>query len=154
MERHPEGGWFREIYRSEVVAAKSTLPEGFSGSRNFSTSIYYLLEKGDLSVFHRIKSDEIWHFYTGTSAMEILWVENGQLVKSYVGNDFEKGEQFQVIVPKNLWFAAQLVNKDGFALVGCTVSPGFYFEDFEMADERLLNEFPSLAKEINMLLKK
>jgi len=154
MERHPEGGWFCEIYRSEEVALKSNLQEGFSGDRNFSTSIYFLLEGEDVSVFHRIKSDEIWHFYTGTSALEILWVEKGQLVKRYVGNDFEKGEQFQVIVPKNLWFAAQLVNKDGFALVGCTVSPGFYFEDFEMADERLLNEFPNLAKEIQMLVKK
>jgi predicted cupin superfamily sugar epimerase len=153
LQRHPEGGWFREIYRSEEIALKECLPGGFSGDRNFSTSIYYLLEGDDFSAFHRIKSDEIWHFYAGSSAIEIWSVQNGRLIKQRVGNNPESGEQFQFVVPKNTWFAARLANNRGFALAGCTVSPGFYFEDFEMADKSLLSEFPAFADEIKMLVK-
>lgn len=153
LDKHPEGGWFKEIYRSEEMALKDALPEDFSGSRNFSTSIYYLLEGNDFSSFHRIKSDEIWHYYDGNSAIEILLVQNGKLKKHYCGNNPDKNEQLQVIVPKNTWFAARLSNKKGFALVGCTVSPGFHFEDFEMAGKELMKEFPNLASEINGLIR-
>ena len=69
FEKHPEGGWFKEVYRSEEVIPKKSLPEYFPGSRNISTSIYYLLEGDDFSAFHRIKSDEIWHYYEGNSAI-------------------------------------------------------------------------------------
>ncbi|MCG6189558.1 cupin domain-containing protein [Maribellus maritimus] len=153
LQKHPEGGWFREIYRSEEVAEKVSLPDSFSGERNFSTSIYYLLEGNDFSAFHRIKSDEIWHFYAGTSAVEIWMLINGELVKQRVGNQLEAGDVFQFVVPKNTWFAARLLNAEGFALVGCTVSPGFYFGDFELADKKLVTEFSDLAEEIRFLIK-
>ena len=81
LQKHPEGGWFKEIYRSGDVVPESGLPENFKGVRNFSTSIYFLLEGGDFSAFHRIKSDEIWHYYGGTSAIEILSLERGNLIK-------------------------------------------------------------------------
>ena len=148
LQKHPEGGWFKEVYRSEDIAPFEGLPERFNGSRNFSTSIYFLLEKKEISSLHRIKSDELWHFYTGTSAIEILSIENGKLRKQLVGPAIEKGEQFQTTIPQNTWFGARLTNPNGFALVGCTVSPGFDFDDFEMTDENLLKQFPELKDEL------
>jgi len=74
LHKHPEGGWFREIYRADEMIPKNSLPEYFTGERNVSTSIYYLLEGKDISTFHRIKSDEIWHYYAGNSAIEIMTV--------------------------------------------------------------------------------
>lgn len=153
LEKHPEGGWFREIYLSDDIVPQTGLPSSFRGERSFATSIYYLLEGTDFSAFHRLKSDEIWHYYAGTSAIEILSLEKGKLKKYLVGNDPEKGETFQVIVPKNTWFAAHLANSEGYALAGCTVSPGFHFEDFELADSRLLKEYPDLRDEIDSLLR-
>lgn len=154
LQKHPEGGWYKEIYRSEDKIGEHALPNNFNGERNFSTSIYYLLEGEDFSSFHRIKSDELWHFYTGSSGVEILWVENGNLIKKMLGCNIDKGEEFQHVIPKNKWFAARLISANGFALVGCTVSPGFYFEDFELADERLLSEFPDICTEIEGLIRK
>ena len=152
LNKHPEGGWFTEIYRSEEIALKQALPDGFSGERNFSTSIYYLLEGGDFSAFHRIKSDEIWHFYAGNSAVEILSIENGKIKRQYCGNSAGENQFFQVVVHKNTWFAARLQNTKGYALVGCTVSPGFHFEDFEMGNrEELINLFPEHKSIINDL---
>lgn len=153
LEKHPEGGWYREIYLSEDIVPQTGLPSSFRGERSFATSIYYLLEGTDFSAFHRIKSDEIWHYYAGTSAIEIFSLEKGKLKKYLVGDDPESGQTFQVIIPKNTWFAARLVNREGYALAGCTVSPGFHFEDFELADGRLLKEFPDLKDEIVPLLK-
>lgn len=152
LQKHPEGGWFREIYRSDDVIPKDALPAEFSGDRNISTSIYYLLEGEDRSAFHRIKSDEIWHFYTGSSSVEIWILKDKKLIKKRVGNDMETGDEFQVVVPKNTWFAAHLTNKNGYALVGCTVSPGFHFDDFEMNNEEILAEYPHLTNEIREML--
>ena len=149
LEKHPEGGWFKEIYRSDEKIGNEGLPERFGAARNISTSIYYLLEKNQKSNFHRIKSDELWHFYTGNSAVEILLIIDGQIRKLSVGPDFNKGEHFQLVVPANTWFAAHLKNKDGYALTGCTVAPGFDFNDFELADrDALLTDFPGLKDEI------
>ncbi len=148
MEKHPEGGWFKEIYRSLDVIPEKALSANFKGSRNCSTSIYYLLEKEDFSSFHRIKSDEIWHYYAGNSPVEIISIEQGKIKKQLLGNDPDLNQNLQVIIPKNTWFAARLVNKQGFALAGCTVSPGFHFDDFELAGTMLLDEFPQLEKQI------
>lgn len=149
LQKHPEGGWFKEVYRAEDVVPESGLPFNFSGERNFSTSIYFLLNQEEFSTFHRIKSDELWHYYAGTSAIEILTIEGKELKKVFVGNEIEKNQHFQLVIPKNTWFAAHLVNKSGFALVGCTVSPGFHFEDFEMADNNLLAQFPHIREKIS-----
>lgn len=153
LQKHPEGGWFKEIYRSDEVILADALPTGFSGSRSISTSIYYLLEGEDFSAFHRIKSDEIWHFYTGTSAIGIISVEEGKIKKQLLGDHPHENRCFQIVVPKNTWFAARLVNKQGFALAGCTVSPGFHFDDFEMANQELIEQFPELEKEIVGLIR-
>lgn len=152
LQKHPEGGWFKEVYRSDEIIPQLSLDEPFTGDRNVSTSIYYLLECDDFSAFHRIKSDELWHFYTGTSAIEILWIKEGELMKSKVGSNFEEGERFQEVIPKDTWFAARLRNKTGFALLGCTVAPGFHFNDFELADGSLADEFPRLKTDILELI--
>lgn len=154
LQKHPEGGWFKEVYRSEEKIIAGALPKEIKGDRNICTSIYYLLSGEDFSAFHRIKSDEIWHFYTGTSALEITWIDKGELKKEKLGNQPVLGQSFQVVIPKNCWFAAQLVDKSGFVLVGCTVAPGFDFKDFEMADDSLLETFPHLAGEIEILIRK
>jgi len=148
LQKHPEGGYFREIYLSDDIVPQIGLPDNFRGERSFATSIYYLLEGNDFSAFHRIKSDEIWHYYAGSSAIEIVSLVQGKIKKYLVGNDPDHGEIFQVIVPKNTWFAARLQNQEGYALAGCTVSPRFHFDDFEMADKKLIDEFPELADEI------
>lgn len=153
LQKHPEGGWFKEIYRSNEVIPASVLTTGFSGSRSISTSIYYLLKGEDFSALHRIKSDEIWHFYAGTSAIEIISIEEGKIRKQFLGDNPQVNQCFQIVVSKNTWFAARLVNKDGFTLVGCTVSPGFHFDDFEMSNQELIRQFPELEKEILDLIR-
>lgn len=149
LQKHPEGGWYREVYRSDDLTGFKDLQIGSVVERSFSTSIYYMLTGNDFSAFHRIKSDEIWHHYYSTSAVEILIPERDYVKRIILGADLAKGHHFQYVVPKNKWFAAHLLNTEGFALVGCTVSPGFHFEDFELADERLINEFPALEAEIS-----
>jgi predicted cupin superfamily sugar epimerase len=149
LQPHPEGGWFRETYRSDESFSKEHLSELYSGDRNFSTQIYYLLEHNDQSFFHRLKSDEFWHFYTGGSAAEIILLSEHGMKRLLVGSDPEKGESYQVLIPKNTWFAAHLCNKSSYALVGCTVSPGFDFDDFEMGSRSdLLKDFPEHEKVI------
>lgn len=151
--KHPEGGWFKEIYRSDEVIPASALPTGFSGSRSISTSIYYLLEGEDFSSFHRIKSDELWHYYTGTSAIEIISIEEAKIRKQILGDKPHENQWFQVVVPKDTWFAARLINQNGYALAGCTVSPGFHYDDFEMANQKLIGQFPELEKDILDLIR-
>ena len=153
LEKHPEGGWFKEVYRSVGTVSGEYLQESFSGPRNISTSIYYLLEGNDFSSFHRIKSDEIWHYYSGNSSIEIISIENGEIKKQILGNQAEANQRFQVVVPKNTWFAARLTDTKGYALAGCTVSPGFHFDDFVLAGNELLEEYPQLKDKIAGLIR-
>lgn len=150
---HPEGGYFREVHRSSEVLPREGLPPRFAGPRNFVTSIYYLLEGEDFSSFHRIQSDELWHFYAGPSSLEVhILAEGGDLEKLLIGPDPDLGESFIGVVPARNWFAARCTDTSGFALAGCTVAPGFDFQDFEMADrDTLLKEFPNHAGVITAL---
>ncbi|VVD96827.1 cupin [Pandoraea iniqua] len=138
LRPHPEGGHYRETYRASDTVAAQALPPGFSGARNISTAIFYLLEAGDFSAFHRIRSDEIWHFHLGGT----LWIHEidpaGKLTTTCLGADVVNGEQLQHVVPAGHWFAAQPAPSTSYSLVGCTVAPGFAFEDFEMADPATL----------------
>jgi predicted cupin superfamily sugar epimerase len=138
---HPEGGYYRETYRSEGGIPAQTLPPPFKGERAYSTAIYFLLEEGNFSAFHRIASDEIWHFYAGDELQVYVIRESGELETIRLGNDPEKGQLFQHVVPAGLWFASRV--EKGFALAGCTVAPGFDFTDFEMAERTdLLRKYP------------
>ena len=131
---HPEGGWYKQTYKSNEQIAAETLPKRFGASRFFSTAIYFLLEKGNFSAFHRIKSDECWHFYAGDPLLVHIIEQNGDLKVISLGSDHEKGQSFQHVVPANCWFASRPAPESEYCFVGCTVSPGFEFEDFELAD--------------------
>ncbi len=138
---HPEGGYYKETYRSAEQVNKECLPEGFEGPRSLSTAIYFLLTKGNFSAFHRILSDECWHFYQGASLHVYVISPDGKLEIIRLGNDPFAGEVFQAIVPAGCWFASE--STGDFSLVGCTVSPGFDFRDFELAfADELTNLYP------------
>lgn len=142
---HPEGGFFKETYRASDLIPPGTFGARFEGHRNASTGIYYLLEAGDFSAFHRIRSDEMWHFYAGgTLELHMLHEGRHQLVR--IGRKVHEGEVLQYVVPAGAWFAAIPVAGGAYSLLGCTVSPGFDFADFEMADRAVLaREFPTCA---------
>jgi predicted cupin superfamily sugar epimerase len=138
LQPHPEGGFYRETYRSEGRIAASALPSSFGGDRHFATAIYYLLGPGDFSAFHRIRSDETWHFYKGSGLVIHVLSEDGSYARIRLGDRADLGEVFQATVKAGCWFASEPASAEGFALVGCTVSPGFDFRDFEMADAETL----------------
>lgn len=152
MLKHPEGGYYREMYRSPVTVNKDQLPPGFHGNRNVCTAIYFLLEKNQFSAFHRIASDEIWHFYSG-DGLSVYEIEtNGTLIEHKLGSNAEAGDVFQTVVKGGHWFGSRVSNGNGYALVGCTVSPGFDFEDFELAERKSLTEqFPRHEELIKQL---
>lgn len=143
LKAHPEGGWFKETYRSHESIAAPALPERFGGERNFATAIYFLLEQGNFSAFHKIKSDECWHFYEGGALQVYVLYDDGKMKIIKLGNDVMNGEVFQYVVPANCWFASRPALESKFCFVGCTVSPGFDFADFEMAKaEELIGLYP------------
>lgn len=152
LARHPEGGWFRESYRSSGTIPASALPRRFGGDRSYCTSIYFLLEKGDVSAFHRIRSDELWHFHAGAGLTIHVFSPTGGYRTLLVGGDPGAGESFQAVVPAGSWFGAEVTGDGEFSLVGCTVAPGFDFADFELADrETLLGLFPARGELIRRL---
>ena len=152
LQPHPEGGWFSQTYKSKETIAAPALPARFEDDRVFSTAIYFLLEQGNFSAFHRIKSDECWHFYTG-DALEIFIISQDDiLTRTTLGKDFEKGQKFQFVVPANCWFASRPATGSMYCFVGCTVSPGFEFDDFELADADILSSvYPQHAELIRSL---
>jgi hypothetical protein len=144
LEPHPEGGYFRETYRAAGSIPNSALPGNFrGGDRNYSTAIYFLLQSGQISALHRIQSDEVWHFYTGSGLTVVVISEDGSRQDLQLGSDLTQGQQFQAWVPAGVWFGAFLTVLDSYALVGCTVAPGFDFRDFDMGQrDQLLAAFP------------
>ncbi|MEK6154104.1 cupin domain-containing protein [Flavobacteriaceae bacterium 3-367] len=138
---HPEGGYFRETYRSK--GATTVADFGKNAQRNFATCIYFLLTSDMFSAFHRIRQDEIWHFYEGTPIELHIISNTGKHSEVIIGNDLAQGHRPQFVVPAEYWFAARTLDGGAYALVGCTVSPGFDFADFELPErEVLLAEFP------------
>ena len=152
LQAHPEGGHYLQTYCSREMIEKEALPDRFKGSRFFSTAIYFLLEGEQFSAFHRIQSDELWHFYAGVG-LEIYVLHpggRGEILK--LGDDIENGYSFQLVVPAGCWFGSKPINSKGFSFVGCTVAPGFDFADFEIANrESLQNEFPAFKEWISAL---
>ena len=143
LQPHPEGGYFKEIYRSGEIILPEGMPRKLKKERSVSTSIYFFLEGKQVSKFHRLKSDEIWHFYDGSGINICIIDDKGNLSNVILGKDVEKGEVFQAVIPAGHWFAAEVTESNSFALVGCTVAPGFDFEDFELADRNeMIESFP------------
>ena len=128
LEKHPEGGYYKEVYRAQEIIRKDVLPARYRDDRNIATSIYFLLKGDEFSSFHRIQSDETWHFYQGTTLEIYVLQDDGELVKNLMGADFEAKENLQLTIPHNQWFGARVSDPTSFALVGCTVAPGFHFE--------------------------
>lgn len=149
---HVEGGSFREIYRSPMLVPKAVLPKEFNGDRNASTSIYFLLKQGQFSAFHKIASDEMWHFYDGDALCIYEITSEGKLIKHLLGKDLEKGESFTCVIKAGSWFGSRCEVENGFSLVGCTVAPGFDFADFVLANrEGLSSEYPEYVDLIKEL---
>ena len=149
---HPEGGYYKETYRSAESIPKDSLPGRFTGNRNFSTAIYFLLEEGSFSAFHRIRSDECWHFYAGGTLLVHIINPNGKLETVNLGNDTNRGETFQYVVPAGCWFASEPAPGSIFSFVGCTVAPGFDFTDFELAEaNELIKQYPQYPEMIKRL---
>jgi predicted cupin superfamily sugar epimerase len=152
LEPHPEGGYYRVTYGAELVIDQAALPDRFNGRRRASTAIYFLIDPASFSAFHRIASDELWHFYAGGPLLIHALRPDGELDTIHLGQAIELGQVFQAVVPAGNWFASELQNPSEFALVGCTVAPGFDFDDFELAKcEELCAEFPQYEPLIRRL---
>lgn len=139
LQPHPEGGWYKQTYKSKELIPSAALPDRFDGERVFSTAIYFLLEKGNFSAFHKIKSDECWHFYAGDPLHVYIIDENGALKTVTLGNDRGEGQVFQYVVPANCWSASCPAPGSEYCFVGCTVAPGFEFDDLELANASILS---------------
>jgi predicted cupin superfamily sugar epimerase len=147
-----EGGYFRETYRSELSLSARALPLEYGGDRNVSTAIYYLLTPDTFSAIHRVKSDEVFHFYAG-DPIEMLQLDadgRGRIVT--IGNDLAAGQLPQLVVPGGLWQGCRLIPGGNWALMGCTVAPGFDYADFTAANRvDLIAQYPDHAKLITAL---
>jgi len=144
---HPEGGYYKEIYRSSENIPLSALPARYSADRSTVTSIYFLLEASDKSRYHRLLSDELWYFHAG-NPIEIFFLSADAGLSSVTIGPLPL--QQQALIPKNSWFAAQPhAGEYDFTLVSCVVAPGFHFDDFELADRNaLISEFPLYSDHI------
>ena len=127
---HPEGGYYKETYRSEGGIPKNALPDDYSGDRSYSTGIYFMLTADTFSAFHKINQDEMWHFYDGSPIELHMITADGEYSCVYIGRDIKNGEHLQHVVPGGVWFASRVKENAEYSLLGCTVSPGFDFADF------------------------
>lgn len=153
LQPHPkEGGWYVRTYTARAFVAAEALGGRYSGERRTGTAIYYLLETGAFSEMHRLRSDEVFHFYAG-DAVEMLQLKKGNEGRVLIlGNNLEQGQQPQVVVEREVWQGCRLVEGGRWALLGCTVSPGFEFEDYESGlREALCAEWPEFADRITAL---
>ncbi len=143
LKPHPEGGYFGEVYRSGEQITREALPERYTKAHAFATSIYFLLPGDQFSALHRLKSDEIWHFYLGSPVKISMILADGTLAERTLGPNPDNGQAFQTVIPHGCWFGARVLDVSGFALMGCTVAPGFEFDDFELGKRsELLKQFP------------
>jgi predicted cupin superfamily sugar epimerase len=151
---HPrEGGWYVQTYASEEhIAAAAFEDARYGGARRAGTAIYYLLERGTFSEMHRLRSDEVFHFYAG-DAVEMLQLSDfGRGERVVIGNDLAVGERPQVLVRRGVWQGSRLRAGGSWVLMGCTVSPGFEFEDYDSGNRaELCAGWPEFAEEITAL---
>jgi len=140
---HPEGGYYRRTYQSKEQISDQELSVEFNGPRFLYTSIYFLLQSKDVSHFHRLKSDECWYFHAGSPLTIHVIHEDGTYEEVKLGTNLENNETLQYVVPKNSIFGSSVLEPDTFSLVGCMVSPGFDFQDFELfTQQELLTQYP------------
>ncbi len=144
LQPHPEeGGFFVETYKCEEGIPKKALPERYRGRRSFGTAIYYLLTADTLSELHRVESDEVFHFYLGDPVTMLQLHPDGDSEVVTLGQDIAAGQRLQVVVPRGTWQGALLNEGGEYALMGCTVAPGFEYADYETASRfDLLKQYP------------
>ncbi len=151
LQPHPEGGFYRETYRSALTIAQEALPAPFKTNFSASTAIYFLLTADNFSALHRIPQDELWHFYAGDPLEIHIIYPNGKYEVLEVGNPLD-GFNPQAMVPANCWFGSRVQSGGQYSFVGCTVAPGFNFSHFEMARANTLQEtFPQHRQIISEL---
>jgi len=155
LKPHPEeGGYFVETYRSPETIPEKALPNRYKGFRIFGTAIYYLLTPETFSAMHRLRSDEIFHFYFGDPAEMLQLLPDGSGKVTTIGTDILHGMQPQVVAPRGVWQGTRLLKDGRFALLGTTVSPGFEFEDYESGRrDELLRSHPKFRDLIVALTK-
>jgi predicted cupin superfamily sugar epimerase len=154
LEIHPEGGAYSRVYTSQIILDKTSLPGNFHGSRPACTHIYYLLQKNEFSAFHKIQSDELWHFYDGDTLIISEINKDGSLTKHLLGKNIEAGESLFCVINAGNWFASSLKAGGLFSLVGCTVCPGFDFAEFELAKRNdLISKYPQHKELISGMTK-
>lgn len=150
-----EGGYFAETYRSSEILPQECLGDRYGGSRRVGTAIYYLLEAGTFSEMHRVQSDEIFHFYMGDPVEMLQLWPDGSARTVMIGTDLEKGMRPQVVVPHGVWQGARLVDGGNLALMGCTVSPGFEYGDYESGKRaELVRGWPDARERIEELMRR
>jgi uncharacterized protein len=151
LQPHPEGGWFSEIYRNPEQISDKELTTKYSGTRNLATSIYFMLAYENISKLHRLKSDELWYFHYG-SPLKVHIFHNKEYKTIIMGTDILKGQQLQLIIPAGAIFGAEIEENHGFTIVGCMVTPGFHFNDFELLTYmQVLELYPNHSKIIERL---
>jgi predicted cupin superfamily sugar epimerase len=149
---HPEGGYFAETYRAAEKIPQEALPPRYSDGRFHGTAIYYLLTAETCSRFHRVASDEIYHFYLGDPVELWQLYPEGNGERIALGSDLEAGQTLQHVIPHGVWQGSRLITGGRLALLGCTVAPGFDYADFDLADPELLREtYPDFAEIIDAL---
>ncbi|HEX5471229.1 MAG TPA: cupin domain-containing protein [Lacipirellulaceae bacterium] len=147
-----EGGYFRETYRAATVIPASALPADYAADRNAATAIYYLLTPETFSAIHRVRSDEVFHFYAGDAVEMLQLSPDGTARTITIGNDLAAGHEPQVVVPAGVWQGCRLIPGGSWALLGCTVAPGFDYADFELGNRHtLLARYPAHAELIAAL---
>ena len=147
LQPHVEGGYFKANFASSENITSNDLRTKFEGERILWTSIYFLLRDGEVSNFHRLKSDEMWYYHAGSPLTIYTISPEGKLTTYELGLNIENGEVPQVLVPKNYIFGSAM-NNEGFSLVGCMVSPGFEFKDFELFKRQYLLDLYPQYKEV------
>jgi uncharacterized protein len=159
LSQHPEGGFYRETYRADIEIDfckesenKQVVSE--TVARSISSTIYYLPDGSQVSVFHRMKNaDEMWHFYKGSSlTLYIIEEATRKILEFRLGDKPEKGESFQMLIKKGSWFGAKVNDLSSYALVACTVSPAFSFTDFELASRSTLTSMCPEREDIIQML--
>lgn len=153
LQPHPkEGGFFRETYRAAEVWPATALPARYGSDRRASTTIYYLLTPGTCSALHRLQTDEVFHFYLGSPVRMLQLLPDGTGRTIVMGPDVLGGHQLQVVVPRGVWQGSLLEPGGDFALLGCTVAPGFEYADYESGvRETLCAQYPEFAELIERL---
>jgi predicted cupin superfamily sugar epimerase len=152
LRKHPEGGFFRETYRSDESMTLACLPDRYNEEHALATTIYFLITSAEPSRLHRLRSDEVWYFHMGHGMEMHLFGRGGEYRSTRLGTNLVAGEMLHVVVPRYTWFGARVTEPDGYALCSCSVAPGFQFEDFVLGERsQLLDKYPANSDIIQAL---